>query len=413
MFCTGSHKKKFCQFIVCEIVKFAGPYRAPMPKICLVTHFFPPHTGGIEKVSYEQSSRLTGSGYEFNVLTSKVKGQIEHPTKGIRVFAYSGLKLAERFGVPYPILTLKAYKQFAQVIKECDLVHAHGHVYMSSYLAGKLANKYKKPFIVTQHNTWIDYKSWLNVMENLNDLTIGKSVLKLADRILTVSKETMKYVLRLGAEKTKVSVMYNGVDTHCFHTAKKGASREKLGLPENQKIILSVRRLVYKNGLDTLIDSVALVTQDNPDVLFVVAGKGPSKQLIENRIKELGIEDNVKLMGFVPDELLPIYYNAADYFVLPSASGEGLPLVLLEAMACGLPVIATAVGGTPEIVDHMKNGVLVPPMKPDVMAKALSKLLKKEAIGRCIGEEAKKNIKNQFTWEENVRKLEKVYSEFV
>jgi teichuronic acid biosynthesis glycosyltransferase TuaC len=369
--------------------------------------------GGIEKVSYEQSSRLTESGYKFDVLTSKVKGQIEHPAKSIRVFAYSGLKLAERFGVPYPILTLKAYKQFAQVIKKCDLVHAHGHVYMSSYLAAKLANKYKKPFIVTQHNTWIDYKSWLNIMENLNDLTIGKSVLKLADRILTVSKETMKYVLRLGADKAKTSVMYNGVDTHCFRTAKKGASKEKLGLPKNRKIVFSVRRLVYKNGLDTLIESVALVTQDNPDVLFVIAGKGPSKKLIENHIKELGIEDNVKLTGFVPDELLPVYYNAADYFVLPSASGEGLPLVLFEAMACGLPVIATAVGGTPEIVEHMKNGVLVPPMNPDAMAKSLSKLIEKEEIGRCIGEEAKKSIKNQFTWEENVRKLEKVYSEFV
>jgi glycosyltransferase involved in cell wall biosynthesis len=398
---------------LCEIVKFAGLHRAPMPRICLVTHFFPPHMGGIEKVSYEQSSRLAESGYEFDVLTSKVKGQIEHPAKGIRVFAYSGLKLAESFGVPYPILTVEAYKQFAQVIRNCDLVHAHGHVYMSSYLAGMLAKKYKKPFIVTQHNTWIDYRSWLNIMENLNDLTIGKSVLKRADRILTVSKETMKYVLRLGADKTKTSVMYNGVDTNCFRSAKKGESREKLGLPKNRTIIFSVRRLVYKNGLDTLIESAAIVARNNPDILFVVAGKGPSKQLIEDHIKELGIEENTKLTGFVPDELLPVYYNAADYFVLPSASGEGLPLVLFEAMACGLPVIATAVGGTPEIIEHMKNGVLVPPMNPEAMAEALLKLLAKEELGRGIGEEAKRSIKNRFTWEENVRRLAKIYSEFI
>ena len=329
-----------------------------MPRICLVTHFFPPHMGGIEKVSYEQSKRLTESGYEIDVLTSKIKGQNEHPAKGIRVFAYPSLKLAERFGVPYPILTVKAYKKFAKVIKKCDLVHAHGHVYMSSYLAGKIAKKYKKPFIVTQHNTFIDYKSWLNTLEHLNDLTIGKSILKHADRILTVSKETMKYVLRLGADKAKTSVMYNGVDTNCFHTVKKGVSRKKLDLPKKRKIIFSVRRLVYKNGIDTLIESAHLVARDNPDILFVVAGKGPSRKLIEDRIKELGIEDNIKLTGFVPDELLPLYYNAADYFVLPSASGEGLPLVLFEAMACGLPVIATTVGGTPEIINHLKNCLL-------------------------------------------------------
>ena len=384
-----------------------------MPRICLVTHFFPPHIGGIEKVSYEQSKRLTEAGYEIDVLTSKTKGQNKHPAKGIRVFAYPSLKIAEIFGIPYPILTVKAYKKFAKIIKKCDLVHAHGHVYMSSYLAGKLAKKYKKPFIVTQHNTFIDYKSWLNTLEHLNDVTIGKSVLKRADRIFTVSKETMKYVLRLGADKAKTSVMYNGVDTNCFYSVQKEKSRKKLGLPKNRKIIFSARRLVYKNGLDTLIESAHLVAQDNPDILFVVAGNGPSRKLIENRIKELGIEDNIKLTGFVPDEQLPVYYNAADYFVLPSGSGEGLPLVLLEAMACGLPVIATTVGGTPEIIEHMKNGVLVPPRNPEAIAEALSKLLAQENLGKKIGEEAKKKIQNRFSWEENVRQLKEAYSQLI
>jgi D-inositol-3-phosphate glycosyltransferase len=384
-----------------------------MPRICLVTHYFPPHMGGIEKVSYEQSKRLTESGYEIDVLTSKIRGQNERPTKGIRVFPYSNLNLAERIGVPYPVLSFKAYRKFVQVIKKCDLVHAHGHVYLSSYLAGKVAKKYKKPFIVTQHNTFIDYQSILNMLEHLNDLTVGKSVLKRANRIITVSKETMKYVLKLGADKTKTSVIYNGVDTNYFHPVKKGESRKKLGLPKNRRIILSVRRLVYKNGLDTLIESVPLLTRDNPDLLFVVAGKGPSRKLIEDRIKELGIDANIKLTGFVPDRLLPLYYDAADYFILPSASGEGLPLVLLEAMACGLPVIATTVGGTPEIIKHMKNGVLVPPRNPEAMAETMAKILSEERLGPTIGEEARRIVENRFTWEENLRQLQDIYKKFV
>jgi D-inositol-3-phosphate glycosyltransferase len=384
-----------------------------MPRICLVTHYFPPHMGGIEKVSYEQSKRLTESGYEIDVLTSKIRGQNERPTKGIRVFPYSNLNLAERIGVPYPVLSLQAYRKFVQVIKKCDLVHAHGHVYLSSYLAGKVAKKYKKPFIVTQHNTFIDYQSLLNMLENLNDFTIGKSVLKRADRIITVSKETMKYVLRLGADKSKTSVIYNGVDTDYFHPVNKGENRKKLGLPKNRKIILSVRRLVYKNGLDTLIESVPLLTRDNPDLLFVVAGKGPSRKLIENRIKELGIDANIKLTGFVPDRLLPLYYDAADYFILPSASGEGLPLVLLEAMACGLPVIATTVGGTPEIIKHMKNGVLVPPRNPEAMAETMAKLLSEERLGPTIGKEAREIVENRFTWEKNLRQLQDIYKKVI
>lgn len=384
-----------------------------MPRICLVTHFFPPHMGGIEKVSYEQSKRLTKSGYQVDILTSKIKGQNEYSGKGIRILHFSAVNIAERIGVPYPIPSIQAYKTFANVIKKCDLVHAHGHVYMSSYLAGKVAKKYKKPFILTQHNTFIDYRSGLNILEYLNDLTIGKAVLKDANRIVVVSNKTREYVHKLGADKSKTSVIYNGVDVDNFHPANKKESRGKLDLPKNQKIILSVRRLVYKNGLDTLIESVPHVARNHPDVLFVVAGKGPSKKLIEERIKELEIEENIKLAGFVPDELLPVYYAAADYFVLPSSSGEGLPLVLLEAMACKLPVIATIVGGTPEIIEHMKNGVLVPPRNPEALAKTMSELLSKEERGVTIGEEARRTVENRFTWEKNVFQLQRIYSEFL
>jgi len=383
-----------------------------MPRICLVTHYFPPHKGGIEQVSYEQSKRLTESGYQIDVLTSKFEGRNTNPIKGIKIHHYPSLNVAKRFGVPYPIISFKAYKTFTQLIKKCDLVHAHGHVYMSSYMAGMVAKKYKKPFIVTQHNTFIDYQSLLNIIEQLNDFIIGKSVLKHANKVITVSKETMKYVLKLGADKTKTSVIYNGVDIDYFRPVNKRKSREKLGLPKNRKIILSVRRLVYKNGLDTLIESVPLLTRDHPDLLFLVAGKGPSRKLIEDRIKELGIDNNVKLTGFVPDRLLPVYYDAADYFILPSASGEGLPLVLLEAMACGLPVIATTVGGTPEIIKHMKNGVLVPPRNPEAMAEALSKLLS-EGLGPALGEEARRIVENRLTWEENIRQLQDIYKKFI
>lgn len=396
-----------------EIVKFTILHRGRMPRICLVTHFFPPHIGGIEKVSFEQSKGLTKSGYQIDVLTSKIKGRNECPAKGIRIFHFSAVNIAERIGVPYPIPSIQAYRTFAKVIKKCDLVHAHGHVYMSSYLAGKVAKKFKKPFILTQHNTFIDYRSGLNILEHLNDLTIGKAVLKDADRIVVVSNKTREYVYNLVEDKSKISVIYNGVDTNYFHPTNKMESRKKLELAKNRRIILSVRRLVYKNGLDTLIESVRYIAKEHPDVLFVVAGKGPSKKLIEDRIKESGIEENINLTGFVKDELLPIYYNAADYFVLPSASGEGLPLVLLEAMACGLPVISTMVGGTPEIIEHMKNGVLVPPRNPEAMAVIISELLSNEGLGLTIGEEARKIVVNKFTWEKNLRQLQTIYSEFL
>jgi len=384
-----------------------------MAKICLVTHFFPPHIGGIEKVADEQCRRLAKLGYQVSVLTSKTSKQNERHAEGIKVFSYSILNIAERVGIPYPLLSFKAYKNFAEVIKKCDIVHAHGHAYMSSYIASKVAEKYKKPFILTQHNTFIDYQSWLNIVEHANDWTVGRVVLKGSDRVITVSRKTMEYVLKLGADMSKTSVMHNGVDTNFFHPMNREESRDKLGLPKNKTLILTIRRLVYKNGLDTFIESASLLTRDYPDLLFIVIGKGPNRKLVEKRVRKLGIDDNIRLAGFVPEKLLPLYYNAADYFVIPSSSGEGLPLVLLEAMACGLPVIATTVGGTPEIIEDMRNGVLVPPRNPKALAKTISKLLSNKELGLAIGKEARNTVEDKFTWEENVRRLQNVYDEFL
>lgn len=223
----------------------------------------------------------------------------------------------------------------------------------------------------------------------------------------------MEYVLRLGADISKTLVMHNGVDTTFFRPMNRGESRDKLGLPRNKKLILTIRRLVYKNGLDTFIEAAALLTREFPNLLFIVIGKGPNRKLIEKRVREMRIDDNVKLAGFVPERLLPLHYNAADYFVIPSSSGEGLPLVLLEAMACGLPVIATSVGGTPEIIKDMKNGALVPPRNPEALADTISKFLANKELGLTIGEEARKIVEEKFTWEENVRRLQKVYGEIL
>ena len=145
-----------------------------MPKICIVTHFFPPHMGGIEKVSYEQSRRLANLGYDIDILTSIVREQNSNPHKGVRVFGYPSLNLAEKFGIPYPILTAGAYKIFTKVIRKCDLVHAHGHVYLSSYLASKLAKKYNKPIVGnsdSHSNETLDYTfSMIDAKKDVNSV---------------------------------------------------------------------------------------------------------------------------------------------------------------------------------------------------------------------------------------------------
>jgi glycosyltransferase involved in cell wall biosynthesis len=386
----------------------------PMARICLVTHYFPPHVGGIEKVAFEQSKRLAKLGYRITVLTSKPhREDVDSAVEGVKILHYPSQGLAEKIGLPYPIPWFKAYPLFMAEIRKCDLVHAHGHPYLSSFLAYKVAKQFRKPFIVTQHNTFIDYDSWLNLAESLNDWTIGTTVLKNADRVIAVSGKTAEYVLRLGAGKEKTSVIYNGVDADFFQVMDKEKCRDKLDLPKNRAIILSIRRLVYKNGLNTLIEAASQMIKEHKDLLFILIGTGPDRGFIENRIRELNLSHNLKLTGFVPDEQLPYYYNAADCFVIPSSSGEGLPMVLLEAMSCGLPVVSTITGGTAEIIKEGVNGFLAPPRDPSALANAVSKALSQKTASSAIGRKNRKAIEKDFTWDKNLQKLHEIYEEFL
>jgi glycosyltransferase involved in cell wall biosynthesis len=307
---------------------------------------------------------------------------------------------------------VSGFRTFLKAVKSSDIVHAHGHPYLASLIMGKLAKHYSKPFVLTQHNTFIQYDNIFDHVERLNDFTVGKETLKEADKIIAVSNATKDYVLSLGAEPRKVKVIHNGVDLAKFRpiAGKREEIRKRLVISKNAVVVLTVRRLVYKNGIDTLIDSANIAVKKNPNIIFLVVGKGPSQNSAQAKINQLGIENNFRLAGFVSDEDLPSYYNAADFFALPSKSGEGLPLVALEAMACGLPVIATNVGGINEILTD-DCGELVPPNMPELLAKAILDCSKADLSSRKS--ELHAMMQEKYSWDKNVDSLVEVYKELI
>jgi glycosyltransferase involved in cell wall biosynthesis len=381
-------------------------------RLCIVTHTFLPHVGGIEKVVYEQSKRLMQKNFEPKVVTSRIQTAKNYVFDGINVECYESLNTGFRLGIPYVVPTISSLKIFTKAIKNCKIVHAHGHPYLSSLLASKLAKQYGKPFVLTQHNTFIEYNNIFDEVERLNDLTVGKETLREADKIIAISNATKDYVLSLGAKPSKVKVIHNGVDLNRFRPLPKikDTMRQKLGIPQDAKVVLTVRRLVYKNGVDTLIDGANIAVKKNPKIVFLVVGKGPDMSSVQMQIKQLGIEGNFRLTGFVPDEDLPLYYNTADLFALPSKSGEGLPLVALEAMACGLPVIATNVGGIKEIMVN-DYGKLVPPNNPDALAKAILDF--SEIDFTPYQSELRNMVEEKHSWDKNVERLIEIYEELI
>ncbi len=381
-------------------------------RLCIVTHTFLPHVGGIEKVVNEQSKRLRTKNFVPMVVTNRIGTPQKYVVDGVSVECYESLNTGFRLGIPYSIPTVTSFPTFLKAVNQSKIVHAHGHPYLTSLTAGKLAKMYSKPFVLTQHNTFIEYNNLFDDIENLNDLTVGKQNLQDADRIIAVSGATKEYVLRLGAKPKKVEVVHNGVDLEKFKpmAKKREEMRRKLGIPSDAVVILTVRRLVYKNGVDTLIEGANIAVKKNPRIVFLAVGKGPDSESVKLRIHELGIEENFKLAGFVSDEDLPIYYNASDIFVLPSKSGEGLPLVALEAMACALPVIATDVGGIREILME-EYGKLVPPNQPELLAKAILDFAKQDFSSRK--KELRSMMEDKYSWDKNVERLVEIYEELI
>jgi glycosyltransferase involved in cell wall biosynthesis len=381
-------------------------------KLCVVTHTFLPHVGGIERVVYEQCKRLKQKQFEPMVLTHRNYTAKNYVFDGIKVRCYDSVNIGFRLGIPYAIPQISSFKTFLETVKANDVIHVHGHPYPSSLIAAKIAKRYGKPLVLTQHNTFIEYNNIWDTAEKLNDLAIGKQVLKDADRIIVVSNATKNYVLSLGADPDKIRVLHNGVDLSRFKplSGAKAEMRKKLGVPEDASVVLTVRRLVYKNGIDTLIESARIAVKKNPNLVFIAVGKGPDFEEVKRQIERLGLQRNFRFTGFVADDDLPFYYNVADFFVLPSKSGEGLPLVALEAMACGLPVIATNVGGTSEVMDE-KYGQLVPPNSPDSLAKAILEFSSRDMA--FFKKDLRMIVERRYSWDKNVEKLVKIYEELI
>lgn len=171
---------------------------------------------------------------------------------------------------------------------------------------------------------------------------------------------------------SKIHIIPGGVDTQRFqpHLTRQQA-RQQLNWPVDRPILFTPRRLVHRMGLDKLLTAIVSVQQQVPDVWLAIAGKGPLRNTLEQQSLELGLKDAVQFLGFLPDDQLPIAYEAADLTVIPSQALEGFGLVLLESLACGTPVLCTPVGGMPEIVMPFSPGLVTASIHASALAERL------------------------------------------
>src|SRR5262249_35327935 len=225
-------------------------------RVLIATHYWHPHRGGVETVAREQARRLFRRGHQVSVVTSRLPGDLPRSQEdGFPVYRVPAVNTLESLGVPYPIFSFRLLSLLRQLVPIQDVILVHSHTFLSSATGALMARRCERPLVLLQHNPFVQYHFPWNVVEHGADHLIGRHTLRWASRVLAVSEFTARYVKDLIPDQP-VSILHNGVATQQFSPVRSDEERrqirKRLGLPDDCFIALSVRRLVFRNGLDTL-----------------------------------------------------------------------------------------------------------------------------------------------------------------
>jgi teichuronic acid biosynthesis glycosyltransferase TuaC len=202
-----------------------------------------------------------------------------------------------------------------------------------------------------------------------------RQTMRQAAAVITVSQELRQSAIAMGIPPEKITAIQNGCDTSVFHPGDRDEARREAGFEPRGELILYAGNLLASKGLGELMEAFIEIAASRPGLVLAIVGQGEYGEVLKSRAAAAGVEDRVLMLGRRKADGVASWMRAADVFCLPSYS-EGCPNVVVEALACGRPVVATRVGGTPELVDE-RSGILVPPRDAAQLRKALE-----EALGR-------------------------------
>ncbi len=360
-------------------------------KIAIFVGLFPPKwLAGTEIATYNMADHLAQRGHEVHVITSHDAGLPELSKENdFYIHRIPGPKIRFIGIVTFWVkICLKIRK-----IKP-DIFHAQ------SLLCGI-------PALATKNFLKIPYVIWgqgsdIYLPGRFTRIT-SKPILQNADAVLALT-ENMKQKMREIYDR-EISIVPNGIDLERFKISPESKKKD------STKTIIFVGRLHPVKGVQYLIEAMAIVHQESPEVKLILVGDGEERELLENLTDSLGIRECVEFAGRVPHERVQDYMNQAEVFVLPSLS-EGFPVTILEAMACGLPIVATQVGGVPDVIKNGVNGYLVKAKDPNETVEALLKLLQDAQLRATISKTNKQKV-DEYSWGRVALALEKIYRESI
>jgi len=307
---------------------------------------------GVGRVYHGLIRHLPGEGIGVSGLVTG-SPQVSASSAPVQAFAAADASLPRR------LWRLRSAVRSRTAEHRPDVVAAHFALYTLPYL--DLLDDI--PLVIHFHGPWAresDAEGASALVVRLKEC-VERIAYRCAHRCIVLSEAFKSRLVRTyGVPADRVRVVPGGVNVDRFDVALSPAdARARLGWPADRPILLAVRRLVRRVGLGTLVDAMQHVRGRVPDALLLIAGKGPLADELRTRIRHRGLDDHVRLLGFVPDEDLPTAYRAADLSVVPTQSLEGFGLAAAESLAAGTPALVTPVGGLPEVVGDLAPDLVV------------------------------------------------------
>lgn len=399
--------------------------------ICIVTTMFPKYEGdSYGPFVFEEAKVLVRNGINVHVITQHNPGaKYEEETAGIHIHRFRWLEppkfkaliyfkgIKDNFRLLTYLISLFFNLIFLIRKYDVDVLHAH-HTIPTGFIGVIVAKLMKRPIVITAHLMDITtHGADVGPLGNIKDFESNFIFRRLiifslnhSNKIIAVSADLANKIEQMGIDKEKISIFRNAVDLIRFRPIKNKSLRIKYDINKNEVLILFIGHLEAFKGVFELLGAFYKVHNRHENTKLMMVGEGEDAQKVKEKVSKLGLDKSVIFVGKISPENIQKFYQMADIFVLPSYT-EGLPLVVIEAMACGLPVIASKVGGIPEVISDSENGFLVQPQKEDVLKVKLETLVTDPNLREQFGKFSMQIIDDEFNIEYKIKRFIRIYKD--
>lgn len=365
-----------------------------MKIVILIARFPPSYLGGAEIAVYNLAKQLSKLKHEVHVITmSDPNSPDENTQDDFYLHRIKTIEIPLLRNIVFSIRSLYLMKTIKPHVVHSQTISIH-NAGLPAFLAKKIL---KIPYIVWGRGS--------DIYLYRHEKQFKRIILKNSNAAIALTddmKEAMQNIWNM-----PICVIPNGIDLEKFNTLRKSKTHSTKIAESDDKVILFVGRLHPIKGLSYLIEAMKIIHQRYPKSRLLIVGDGDERDYLNMIVKNSNLNECVTFIGKVPNKSIPEYMALADILVLPSLS-EGFPVVILEAMACGLPIVATKIRGNQEIIKDWDNGFLVEPRNSKNITEKVLLLLKDDKLRQII---AGKNIEvaKRYSWESVARRVEEIY----